>query len=94
MKKIFCLIGLLSMTGMQPAFAQGFSADQLVEATQVALNEFKNSNSSHGVHLTGFKTWISADEAKVKIYVNHDGMNMDFNYLCQLQQTKVLCTAQ
>lgn len=94
MKKIIALASLICLGSTLPAMALPFSADQLVLATQSALVEFNKSNSSHGVHLTGFKTWISAEDAKVKIYVNHDGMNMDFNYLCQMQQNVVVCSAQ
>jgi hypothetical protein len=95
MKKHFTFITLiLSTTIPLSAFAAPFTAEQLISATQVALVEFNKNNSSHGVHLTGFKTWISAEEAKVKIYVDHEGMNMDFNYLCQNHQGQIHCQPQ
>lgn len=73
---------------------EGFTADQLITATQTSIAHFNQNNNSHTAHLSGFKTWISGMDAKVKLYVSHDGMNMDFNYLCQNHGGTIHCTAQ
>ncbi len=71
---------------------QGFSPTELVQGTTVAMDVFKTENPDHMVHLSGFKTWKSGADAKVKFYVNHDGMNMEYNYLCLKHETQIHCS--
>jgi hypothetical protein len=75
------------------AFAD-FSMDELVEATKVALKGFKTDHPDHVEHFTGYKSWKSEDDSKVKVYVTHDGMSMDFNYLCHKHETGIECHVQ
>lgn len=72
------IIGILSSTSAMATF--DIQKMQQVEALAVA--DFAKENSSHVEHLTGWKTWKSGDDVKVKIYVDHDGMNMEYNYNC------------
>lgn len=75
------------------AFA-AFSIDELHEATRAATETFVAANADHVEHFTGYKSWKSGEDARVKIYVSHDGMNMEFNYLCHKHETEIECHAQ
>ena len=83
----------LSAFMSQHAFA-AFSIDELNQATKLATTAFVSQNATHLKHFTGCKSWLSGDDSKVKVYVNHDGMNMEFNYLCTKQDAKIECHAQ
>lgn len=72
----------------------GFNPKDLVQATNSAMEVFVTTNESHLPHMTGFKTWKSGSDAKVKFYINHDGMAMEYNYLCMKHDTEIHCTAQ
>lgn len=87
------ILGLSLLTVGASAMAE-FSIDELQSAAAIALDDFEQSNPSHVPHFTGYKAWKSGDEAKVKIYVSHDGMNMDFNYLCMKHDASIACHAQ
>lgn len=71
---------------------QSFNPTELIQATTIAMDVFKTANPDHIVHLTGFKTWKSGADAKVKFYITHDGMNMEYNYLCLKQETQIHCS--
>lgn len=71
-----------------------FSVDELQIAAKTAIEDFTIVNPGHVQHLTGYKTWKSDDDAKVKIYVSHDGMDMDFSYLCMKHETTTACHAE
>ena len=71
-----------------------FSIDEMHTATATAVNEFVKANPNHADHLTGYKTWKSTDDVKAKIYVSHDGMNMEFNFLCHKHGAAIECHAQ
>lgn len=88
------LTSVLSLAPV-PAFAvSGFSIDDLVSANTLAVKAFQKDHSEHAQHFTGFKTWKSGDDAKVKIYVNHDGMAMEYNYLCHKGEAGTECLSQ
>lgn len=90
------ILNLLVLSGgliSQIALA-AFSVEELHSASQLAVADFRASNPDHVEHLVGYKTWKSNDEAKVKVYVSHDGMNMEFNYLCHKHDNAVECHAQ
>lgn len=70
-----------------------FSLDQLTLAAKSAVDDFKARNPGHLMHATGYKVWKSDEDAKVKIYVDHDGMPMEFDYAC-VSAPAVSCTAQ
>jgi hypothetical protein len=70
-----------------------FTAAELVAATQNAVKLFSETNPDHAVHLTGFKTWKSGADAKVKIYVNHNGMAMEHNFQCAQSTGGIRCVA-
>ena len=65
-----------------------FSSDQ-----ELAVNDFMQNNAGHAAHFTGYKTWKSGDDVKVKVYVSHDGMNMGFNYTCHKHGATIECHA-
>lgn len=73
---------------------QDFNPDELLKASSVAIAAFKSASPDHVQHLSGFKTWKSGTEAKVKIYITHDGMNMENNYLCHKMNNDIHCSAQ
>lgn len=77
----------------QTAWA-AFSIEELNTATKTATEDFKIKQPDHTVHFTGYKSWLSGDDAKVKVYVSHDGMTMDFNYLCHKHDPSIECHAQ
>jgi hypothetical protein len=95
MKKISATISLVSLIAVSTAFAidtNEFIPSELLEATNVALKNLTEIKPEHVEHITGFKTWKSGTDAKVKIYVAHDNMTMDYNYLCGKQENKIQCT--
>lgn len=71
-------IGLLASGSAMAAY----SIEEMQKLTSLALEDFTRENGDHAQHLTGWKTWKSGEGVKVKIYVAHDGMNMEFNYDC------------
>lgn len=90
MKKVlFTTLMILAANAM----AAEFTPDQLLQATQGSLVQFTKDNANHVQHMTGFKTWKSGEDAKVKVYVSHDGMNMEYNYACQNQNNQITCTS-
>lgn len=91
MSKLFLLLATVSLSN--GALAAEFSAGDLVQATQVALKMFSDASPGHVVHITGFKTWKSGADAKVKIYMTHDGMAMETNYQCTGAGGQIRCTA-
>lgn len=81
------------MANSQFALA-AFTIDELQGATKIALENFKKENVGHVEHFTGYKSWLSGDDSKVKVYVNHDGMTMEFNYLCHKHDASTECHNQ
>lgn len=71
---------------------QGLNPAELIQATTAAMEVFKAANPDHMVHMSGFKTWKSGSDAKVKFYVAHDAMSMEYNYLCLKQENQIHCT--
>jgi hypothetical protein len=90
MKTTFCTI-LFALTSTS-TFASTF--DDMQVFTKAAYADFAANNAEHVQHFNGFKTWISGAETKVKIYVNHGGMAMEYNYSCKKQGQDVSCDAQ
>lgn len=74
--------------------ATGFSIADVNDAGKIATGAFASANADHAEHFVGYKAWKSGEEAKVKIYVDHDGMNMEFNYNCHKHNVGVECHAQ
>ena len=70
------------------------SQDDLISATKSALTDYSTNNPEHAKHVSGFRTLTSDADAKVKIYVNHDGMAMESDYLCVRQGSALECHAQ
>lgn len=93
MKKISMLF-VLAMLSASNAFAE-FNLQEMQEVEGLALNDFSRENGDHAQHLTGWKTWKSGEGVKVKIYITHDGMNMEQNYDCHKHgDGKLQCHAQ
>ena len=93
MKSRTILIGLMTMILSCPLFA-AFSVDELHAASKAAVADFLRMNAEHAAHLVGYKTWKSGDDAMVKVYVNHEGHAMDFNYHCHKHGSDIECHAQ
>lgn len=81
-------IGLMT----SPAFG-AFTSAQLLTVTGIAVTDFETENPDHAEHFTGYKAWKSGEEAKVKIYVDHDGHAMEFNYDCHNHDGEFECHA-
>ena len=94
MKKIMLCVLTLSSLASVSAKAE-FSLQELQLVNGLAISEYARENSQHAQHITGWKTWKSGEGAKVKLYVAHDGMNMEHNYDCQKHgDGKLQCHAQ
>ena len=95
MSKKFIAVAVGTMAlGAQAAFG-AFSIADLEATTKLATDAFAAANPDHVQHFTGYKAWLSGEESKVKIYVNHDGMAMEFNYNCHRHEDNQLeCHAQ
>jgi hypothetical protein len=90
--KIAVLLIGVSLAGTQ-AFG-AFTSAELLTASQQAVAAFEAQNPDHAAHFTGFKTWKSGGDAKVKIYVDHDGHAMEFDFLCRKQDNELECQDQ
>jgi len=86
--KLAVVAGMLVMSA--PSYA-AYTVDQLTDITKLAIQSFRTKEPTHAKHANGFKSWISGEDAKVKIYVNHDGATMEFNYLCHDHDAKTEC---
>ncbi len=78
----------------QLAKAEGFSPLELVEASRVAMESFLTENPDQAEFITGVKSWKSAADSKVKIYITHHGGHaVEVNYSCTKDQAnKVSCS--
>ena len=95
MKKYFwSLLPTVAVIAYGPLALAAFSIEELHTATKTAVTEFTSDHSEHVEHFTGYKSWLSGEESKVKVYVTHDGMNMNFTYLCHKHDGSVECHAQ
>lgn len=93
--KRFIIAGLGALSLAPMALAEDvLPFADLQAVTKLAFDDFGVAQPTHVQHFTGFKTWQSADDARVKIYVNHDGMAMEFNYLCHKHETGLECHRQ
>ncbi len=95
MKKylLFLLSAFSFVANSQVAWA-AFSIDELHAATKIAVDNFRRANTGHVEHFMGYKSWKSGEDSKVKIYVNHEGMTMEFNYLCHKHDAAIECHDQ
>ncbi len=91
-KKTLLLASTL-FASTQVSFA-AFSIDETHQAAKIATENFSEERPDHVEHFTGYKAWKSGDDAKVKIYISHDGMNMEFNYTCMKHETAIACHTQ
>ena len=83
MKKLFGLSAVFALLLSAPTAYGNFSIDELHVASQLATTSFVASHPSHSAHITGYKTWKTGLDAKVKIYVTHGTHAMEFDYLCE-----------
>ena len=88
-----CAFAFLTLASASIARAD-FSVADVHVAGKSATDAFAAANPDHVAHFTGYKAWKSGEEAKVKIYVSHDGMNMEFNYLCHKHDDGIECHNQ
>ena len=85
----------MTVAGLLSSVAHAaFSIEELNQATVLAVNDFKAANQAHVAHFSGYKSWKSGDDVKVKIYVNHSGSTMEFNYVCHKHGPEIECHAQ
>lgn len=86
---------IFSLLLSAPCFAANaeFTATDLLNATQTAVQAFVQANPDHAQHLSGFKTWKSGIDANVKIFAMHGGAKMEFNYICIRSGDQIRCNA-
>ena len=95
MKKILASAAVLaSVSSFAATGFAGVDFAGLQTLSKVAFTDFSIANADHVQHFTGFKSWQSGDDGRVKIYVNHDGMAMEFNYLCHFHDEGPECHLQ
>lgn len=92
--KMFLVVGTCALSLAPIAMADVMPFADLQAVTKLSFDDFTVAQPAHVAHFTGFKTWQSADDSRVKIYVNHDGMAMEFNYLCHRHETGLECHRQ
>jgi hypothetical protein len=95
MSKTFfaAVVGTMAL-GAQSAFG-AFTIADLNQSAKLATDAFQTAHPDHVHHFTGYKAWLSGEESKVKVYVNHDGMNMEYNYDCRREDDgQIACYAQ
>ncbi len=91
-KQIFAL--LVGLTIAAPNAFAALTSAQVLDISKIAVLDFETVNPDHAPHFTGFKAWKSGADGKVKIYVDHDGHAMEFNYLCHVHDGATECHAQ
>lgn len=67
---------------------------EIQDTAKVALANFQKDHAEHVMHFTGYKAWLTGEDSKVLVYVNHDGMVMQYQYLCQKHENGTECHAQ
>ena len=77
----FMTTGFVGMVFASSAFAV-FTPEEQLEGADLAIADFKAAHPDHYPHFVGAKFWKSGEEMEVKIYIDHDGMPMEFNYMC------------
>lgn len=93
MRKLLLLVSSAFLTSSMPAQA-AFNVIEMHAATESAVVHFLKNNPAHADHLFGYKTWKSGEDVKVKVYVTHAGLNMEFNYVCHKHETNIECHFQ
>jgi|GEM_PF-1009195 len=66
-----------------------FEAMQVV--TKLAMEDMVKLTPEHTEHVVGFKTWKQALDARVKIYIDHNGKALEANYLCHIHDNGPEC---
>jgi len=72
--------------------AMGF--DDLQAVTKLAYEDFVAAHPDMAAGFNGYKAWQSGDDAKVIIYMSHDGMSMQYSYVCHRHEEGLECHAQ
>lgn len=94
MKKIMLIAMAFGLIGSASAMAE-FTIEEMQHVTGLAINDYTRDNADHAQHLTGWKTWKSGEDVKVKLYISHDGMTMEENFHCHKHgDGKMQCHAQ
>lgn len=83
-----------AVAGFGTSVAAQFTTDELLSATKSTIEVFRKEQPEHATHFTGYKAWLSGEEAKVKVYATHEGMTMDFSFLCHKHDDSIECHAQ
>lgn len=86
---VYAAVFLMSSSAMA-----AFSVSEMHTASALAVADFAKVNPAHAPHFTGYKTWKSGDDVKVKVYAAHNGMNMEFNYVCHQHGASIECHYQ
>ena len=91
--KVVFLLGIFSLSPSLRAETT-LSSDELLTITKQSFEDYAKANPEHAKHLSGFKTWISGEDGKVKIYIKHGTMLMEADYLCVRQSNSFECSGQ
>lgn len=94
MKQFLFTLSLLAAGLAAETAKADFNLSDTHEAAKLATADFETRHAVHSTHYVGFKVWKSKDESKVKIYVNHGGTNMEFDYVCHKHGAAIECHAQ
>ncbi len=94
MKAVLSIFGAILVIISSASALAAFSTAELHTASQAAVSDFESANPEHAPHLNGYKVWKSDEDAKVKVYVSHEGMEMEFNYLCMKHGSSIMCHAE
>lgn len=85
---------LLFVAGLGVGTARAdYTLDEVHAAAKIATTDFERDHAEHAAHFVGYKVWKSGENAKVKIYVNHGGHAMEFDYLCHKHDDATECHA-
>lgn len=93
-KLVIAVFGLMLGAATASADEGVFTAAKMLDATKLAIDDFTAENPTHAEHLTGFKSWKSGHDARVRLYVTHDASTMEFNFTCHEHDEGIECHAQ
>ncbi len=94
MKTNSLILGLSMIALAFGTNANALSLDEMLTVTKLAIEDLSKTKPEHAPHIYGYKAWKSDEQVKVKVYVKHDEMTMDFSYLCEKHDEGLECHAQ
>lgn len=94
-KRMFLMIPAIALTlGFTAKADNTLTQDQLMKATQHALQDSSTADPTMAKSISGFKTTTVGANAQVIINMDADGMHMTEKYLCVAQDGDLSCHFQ